>query len=202
LSAGVDRINLPLVDFHWNAAKGSYGVDNKHRPRIADGGSNLFNRLPRAGRSFGHHDCYNLRLHASKRVFHFDQVEHFAPRPFNFGYFAAGPFRHIGKSIAKHAVDADQHALARFHQIENRGFLPGGARAADRHRHAVFRSKHLTEHELQFVHDAEIIWVQMADRWLCKRGQHARMDIARPRTKQRANRCGKRRRNLGHIETS
>ena len=38
-------------------------------------------------------------------------------------------------------------------RFDDRRFLPGRARAADRHRHAILRAEHVAQHRLQLVHD-------------------------------------------------
>ena len=188
LRAGVHGVDLPLVDLDRNAAERRHGIEDQHRAGIAHGGGDFLDRLPRAGRRLRHHDGHDLRLHARERFLHFGNRKHLAPRPLDLRHFAAGPLGHVGQPPAEHAVDAHQHALARLDQIEHRRFLPGRARAADRHRHAVLRAKHFAQHRLQLVHDPQIIRVQMPHGRPRECGQHTRMNVARPRTKQRANR--------------
>ena len=53
--------------------------------------------------------------------------------------------RHIDHALAEDAVDADQHAVARFDQVDDARFHAGHAGAADGERQRVLRAKDLPQ---------------------------------------------------------
>src|SRR6266567_2439192 len=82
---------------------------------------------------------------------------------------------------AKHAVDADEHFIARLDQIDEAKLHPRAAGAADGKSHFILGEEYLAEHRLDLFHHPDEHRVQMAHERQRHRLEHGRRDIARPR---------------------
>ena len=95
------------------------------------------NRLPGAGRCFGHDNADDFWLGRGQRRPEIVCGEDFAPRPLDFRDFRPGSLGHIDHPRAKDAVDANEHRIARLDQIDDGRFHARAAGAADGKRHRV-----------------------------------------------------------------
>ena len=123
---------LPAVDFDRHAAQRRHGVDQQQRPAVVHQLGDLLDRLPGAGRGFGHHDADHLGLRLRQGRFQVVRRENLAPGAFDFRDLGAGALGDVDHPPAEHAVDADHHRVARLDQVDDRRLHAGRAGAADR----------------------------------------------------------------------
>ncbi len=95
---------------------------------------------------------------------------------------------YIDHTRAENAVDADEHGVAGFDEVDDAGFHSGRAGAADGEGEFVLGLEDVAEHLLGFVHDANKFRVEMADQRHRHGGQHARVDIGWAGTHEDAGR--------------
>ena len=87
---------------------------------------NRLKRLPGAGRGFGMHDGHGFyRAGSAQRLFNGLWLYDLSPRGFHANRFTATAFDYGGPSHAKHAVDPDDHRIARLNNIHDRSLHAG-----------------------------------------------------------------------------
>ena len=94
----------------------------------------------------------------------FVRREHFSPRPIDARHLRSGTGSDISHPTAEHAIDADEHRIARLDEIDDRGLHSRRSGTADGERHLVLGAHHSAEHSLHAVHDLEVVRIEMSDR--------------------------------------
>ena len=121
---------------------------------------------------------------ATQGSIHIFRREHLAPGLFDARDFRSVALGHLGDAHPKVPVDADQHGVARFDEIRDRGFHPGAARAADGDGHLIGGLEDEAQQLLHFVHYFDKLRVEVADRRVSQCAQHARRHVAGAGTHQ------------------
>ena len=176
------------VDFDRHAAQRGHGVDQQQRAGVVDDCGDLFDRLPGAGRSFGHDDADHLRLRHVDGPSAISSAVKTSPQGRSMRVTLA-PARSATSPIRapKTPLTHDDHRVARLDEIDDRRFHAGRAGAAHRERHPVLRAEQLAQAALQLVHDLQVVRIEVPDRRPRQRGEHARVDVARAGAEQRAD---------------
>src|SRR6266852_7191919 len=98
-------------------------------------------------------DAKELGPNFSQYVSDLPDIEDFAPRAFDCGDVGARALGHIRHTLAKHAVDADHHFVARLDEVDDAGLHAGAAGAAHRKGKSVLGTEQTPEHVLRLVHN-------------------------------------------------
>ena len=186
LRAGVDGVDLPLVDFDRDAAERRHRVEDQHRARRRARPP----RFPRsaATRRSKFRPSRSPRPSASRGPAPPSLRPRVNTSPHGRSIFVTSPPARSAMSASRPPNTPLTQTSTRSPgstRFSDRRFLPGRARAADRHRHAVLGAKHLAEHRLQLVHDPQVVRIQMPDRRLA-RARPARADGCRSARAQAA----------------
>ena len=138
LRPAVRRVDAPAVDLHAARRRGGHAVEQEQRAASWRSSPSPSTRLVGAGRGLGVDDRDDLGLTAGG-------VDHAAParRP---GPTAPRPSRRSAPhraatsdhARAEHAVDADEHLVARLDEVDERRLHAGRAGAADGERDLFF----------------------------------------------------------------
>lgn len=132
--------------------------------------------LPGPGAGFGMDDPECFGSDALDDFVNFFRGEDFAVGAFDASDFCTEPFSNFGHAPAEDAIDAGDHPIAWFDEVNDAGFHAGTAGSADGHGHGVGRLKHLSEHGLEFVHDTEEAGVEVSDGGSGESGEHGGVD--------------------------
>ncbi len=112
---------------------------------------------------------------------------------------SAAAFHHVLHAGAEDTVDADDGFVAGLEEVRGDAFHAGHAGAADGEGEGVLRAEDLAEHGAGFVHDLEVLRIEMAERGRAQCAQDAMWHGAGARTHEDAFggiglRCG------GHVK--
>jgi hypothetical protein len=79
-------------------------------------------------------------------------LNRFAPRGFDHNRFSARAFNNVSHALAKDAVDANHHVIARLDHVDEGCFHSRAARRRNWDRHAVLGFKNVPQQTLHIVH--------------------------------------------------
>ena len=96
---------------------------------------------------------------------------------------ALGDIAHAG---SEDTVDADNHFVAGFDQIDDGGFHAGASGSGGGEGHLVSCAEDVAKHPAGFVHDTQIFRIEMPDGRHCHRRKNARRDITGTGTEKNA----------------
>ena len=99
----------------------------------------------------------------SERGFEALRIERRAPFCFNSIHLGATALRHVDHTSAKDAVDADQHGIAGFDEIDEASLHAGAAGARHGQRQTILSLKDFPQHGHALVHDLQKFRIEMAD---------------------------------------
>ena len=116
-------------------------------------------------------DPKNLGANSLKGVANLIQVEHVPPALLQDRQLSAGPSRDVDHSLAEIALAANDHAVARFDQVDHARLHSCHPRRADGECQRIPRAVGLPEHLLGFGHQFEELRIEMAQEG---RGHRAR----------------------------
>src|SRR6266852_4740613 len=91
---------------------------------------------------------------------------------------------HLRHSLAENTVDADDHLVARFDDVDDAGLHAGTASAAYGEGETIVRPKRKPQEFLALVHDLQKLRVKMANEGIGHRRQNARVHVAGARSKK------------------
>ena len=114
------------------------------------------------------------------------RLDNASPRRFDFMDLRAATRGNVRHAAAKHAVDADDHLIARLDQVDEAKLHARAAGAADGKSHLILGEKNLAEHRLDLFHHPDEHRVQMAHERQRHRLEHGGRDIARHRTHEQS----------------
>ena len=178
LGSAVDRIKAPFIDFHRLAAERRDAIHrDQHVVFVADP-RQIRHRLRRSRRGLGVHNPQHLGSMLLHGGFNLLGREDLAKRSLQLDHLGPTATGDIGHATAEHAVDADDHLVARLDQVGDNRLHPRAAGPADGQCHLVLRAKDLPQHRLCFIHDLQEVRIEMPDRRCRHREQHAGMNIA------------------------
>jgi hypothetical protein len=100
------------------------------------------------------------------------QGDYLAPGGFHCVHPRTTALHRIFHTATKDTVHADNHLIARLNQIGRNALHSRHARATDRESESVCCAEHLAEHFARLIHDGEILWVQMTERWRPESSQY------------------------------
>ncbi len=138
-----------------------------------------FQRLAHGGRGVSLHGGHELGLHLDDGLLDLFEREHLAPWAFDDMHVGVAAFGDLLEQHAETSGAADQHRVSgRDHRHERR--LDGGTGGAVHHHGlSIVRFEDGAQHRLHLTHGLEHIRVELADRRLAHRGQHAGIHVGR-----------------------
>ncbi len=140
-----------------------------------------------AGRGLGVHEGDDLGvLVLLQRILDLVRIDRFAPPVLDHHRNAAAADDVLEHAAAEHAVDAHDHLVSRRDQVDEAVLHPDRARARDREGKRVLGLVDVAQQRLQLLHHLDEDRVEVADRRLAHGGEHARVNLGRPRAHQRA----------------
>ena len=177
LGAGINGVDSPVVDFEFVAAERGDGIDEEKHVGVVNELGNSFERLVGTGRSFRVNDGEELGLGMRSDGFGSGFVGNdFAPGCFDGVNSGSATLHDVLHASTEDAVEADDGLVAGFEEIDRESFHASHAGAGDGESHLVFRLINLAKHLAGFVHDLDILRIEVAQSGRAHRGENAGRD--------------------------
>lgn len=162
LSAGVDGIDFPLIDFELVTAEGGDGIDEEEHVGLVDELGNFFERLVGSGGGLGMDDGEELGAGMSGQGFGCGFIgDDFAPGSFDGVNGGTAALHDILHPAAKDAIETDDGFVTGFEKIDSEGFHPSHSGAGNGEGHLVLGLINFAKHLAGFVHDLNVLRIEV-----------------------------------------